>query len=99
MVSSPVAADHAARAKRRILIATSLFSAGLLLLIWTLIDGNALGWAARSIVERFVGASSPTSTLEAVKVRGIGKTAFDPMLSTLSIQFCLLGVRLSTSSV
>jgi len=37
--------------------------------------------------------------LEAVKVRGIGKTAFDQMLSTLPIQFCLLGVRLSTSSV
>jgi EmrB/QacA subfamily drug resistance transporter len=33
------------------------FSAGLFLLIWALIDGNALGWAARSIVERFVGAA------------------------------------------
>jgi len=33
------------------------FSAGLFLLIWALIDGNALGWAARPIVERFVGAA------------------------------------------
>jgi EmrB/QacA subfamily drug resistance transporter len=33
------------------------FSAGLFLLIWALIDGNALGWAARPIVERFVGAT------------------------------------------
>ena len=33
------------------------FSTGLFLLIWALIDGNALGWAARPIVERFVGAS------------------------------------------
>lgn len=34
------------------------FSAGLFLLIWALIDGNALGWVARPIVERFVGASA-----------------------------------------
>jgi EmrB/QacA subfamily drug resistance transporter len=34
------------------------FSAGLFLLIWALIDGNALGWAARPIVERFVGAAA-----------------------------------------
>jgi EmrB/QacA subfamily drug resistance transporter len=33
------------------------FSAGLFLLIWALIDGNALGWAARPIVERFVGGA------------------------------------------
>ena len=33
------------------------FSAGLFLLIWALIDGNALGWAARPIVERLVGAA------------------------------------------
>jgi len=33
------------------------FSAGLFLLIWALIDGNGLGWAARPIVERFVGAA------------------------------------------
>jgi EmrB/QacA subfamily drug resistance transporter len=33
------------------------FSAGFFLLIWALIDGNALGWAARPIVERFVGAA------------------------------------------
>src|SRR5215469_9743730 len=33
------------------------FGAGLFLLIWALIDGNALGWAARPIVERFVGAA------------------------------------------
>jgi EmrB/QacA subfamily drug resistance transporter len=33
------------------------FSAGLFLLIWALIDGNALGWAARPIVERVVGAT------------------------------------------
>ena len=33
------------------------FSAGLFLLIWALIDGNALGWAAWPIVERFVGAA------------------------------------------
>jgi EmrB/QacA subfamily drug resistance transporter len=34
------------------------FSAGLFLLIWALIDGNALGWAARPIVERLVGAAA-----------------------------------------
>jgi hypothetical protein len=34
------------------------FSAGLFLLIWALIDGNALGWAARPITERFVGAAA-----------------------------------------
>ena len=33
------------------------FSAGLFLLTWALIDGNALGWAARPILERFVGAA------------------------------------------
>ena len=33
------------------------FSAGLFLLIWALIDGNALGWAAPPIVERFAGAA------------------------------------------
>ena len=33
------------------------FSAGLFLLIWALIDGNALGWAARPIAERFAGAA------------------------------------------
>jgi MFS family permease len=33
------------------------FSVGLFLLIWALIDGNALGWAAWPIVERFVGAA------------------------------------------
>ena len=33
------------------------FSAGLFLLTWALIDGNALGWAAWPIVERFVGAA------------------------------------------
>jgi len=33
------------------------FSTGLFLLIWALIDGNALGWAAWPIVERFVGAA------------------------------------------
>lgn len=33
------------------------FSAGLFLLIWALIDGNALGWAARPTVERFAGAA------------------------------------------
>jgi EmrB/QacA subfamily drug resistance transporter len=33
------------------------FSAGLFLLIWALIDGNALGWGARPIVERLVGAT------------------------------------------
>ncbi|HSY57572.1 MAG TPA: MFS transporter [Bradyrhizobium sp.] len=34
------------------------FSAGLFLLIWALIDGNALGWTARPIVERLVGAAA-----------------------------------------
>jgi EmrB/QacA subfamily drug resistance transporter len=33
------------------------FSAGLFLLIWALIDGNALGWAAPPIVERLIGAA------------------------------------------
>jgi EmrB/QacA subfamily drug resistance transporter len=33
------------------------FSAGLFLLIWALIDGNALGWAAPPIVERFAAAA------------------------------------------
>jgi EmrB/QacA subfamily drug resistance transporter len=33
------------------------FSAGLFLLIWALIDGNALGWAAPPIVWRFSGAA------------------------------------------
>ena len=33
------------------------FSAGLFLLIWALIDGNALGWVSRPIVKRFVGAA------------------------------------------
>jgi EmrB/QacA subfamily drug resistance transporter len=32
------------------------FSAGLFLLIWALIDANALGWTARPIVERLIGA-------------------------------------------
>jgi EmrB/QacA subfamily drug resistance transporter len=33
------------------------FSAGLFLLIWALIDGNALGWSAWPIVGRLVGAA------------------------------------------
>lgn len=33
------------------------FSAGLFLLIWALIDGNALGWLAQPILGRFAGAA------------------------------------------
>jgi EmrB/QacA subfamily drug resistance transporter len=47
--------DH--EAKRLDYAGILTFSAGLFLLIWALIDGNALGWAARPIVERFVGAA------------------------------------------
>ncbi len=47
--------DH--EAKRVDYAGILTFSAGLFLLIWALIDGNALGWAARPIVERFVGAA------------------------------------------
>jgi EmrB/QacA subfamily drug resistance transporter len=47
--------DH--EAERLDYAGTLTFSAGLFLLIRALIDGNALGWAARPIVERFVGAA------------------------------------------
>jgi EmrB/QacA subfamily drug resistance transporter len=47
--------DH--EAKRLDYAGILTFSAGLFLLIWALIDGNALGWAARPIVERFIGAA------------------------------------------
>ena len=47
--------DH--EAERLDYAGTLTFSAGLFLLIWALIDGNALGWAAWPIVERFVGAA------------------------------------------
>jgi EmrB/QacA subfamily drug resistance transporter len=47
--------DH--EAKRLDYAGILTFSAGLFLLIWALIDGNALGWAARPIVERFAGAA------------------------------------------
>ena len=33
------------------------FSAGLFLLVWALIDGNALGWAASPIIGRLIGAA------------------------------------------
>ena len=48
--------DH--EAKRLDYAGILTFSAGLFLLIWALIDGNALGWAARPIVERFAGAAA-----------------------------------------
>jgi EmrB/QacA subfamily drug resistance transporter len=47
--------DHEARRLDYAGILT--FSAGLFLLVWALIEGNTLGWAARPIVERFVGAA------------------------------------------
>jgi len=47
--------DH--EAKRLDYAGILTFSAGLFLLIWALIDGNALGWATRTIVERFAGAA------------------------------------------
>jgi EmrB/QacA subfamily drug resistance transporter len=47
--------DH--EAKRLDYAGILTFSAGLFLLIWALIGGNALGWAGRPIVERFVAAA------------------------------------------
>ncbi len=47
--------DH--EAKRLDYAGILTFSTGLFLLIWALIDGNALGWTARPMVERFVGAA------------------------------------------
>jgi len=47
--------DH--EAKRLDYAGILTFSAGLFLLIWALIDGNALGWGAPPIVERFAGAA------------------------------------------
>jgi EmrB/QacA subfamily drug resistance transporter len=47
--------DHEAR--RLDYAGISSFSAGLFLLIWALIDGNALGWSAPTIVERLAGAA------------------------------------------
>jgi EmrB/QacA subfamily drug resistance transporter len=47
--------DH--EAKRLDYAGILTFSAGLFLLTWAMIEGNALGWATRPIVERFVGAA------------------------------------------
>ena len=47
--------DH--QAKRLDYAGILTFSAGLFLLIWALIDGNVLGWAAPPIVQRFAGAA------------------------------------------
>jgi EmrB/QacA subfamily drug resistance transporter len=47
--------DH--EAKRLDYAGILSFSAGLFLLVWALIDGNALGWAAPTIVKRFTGAA------------------------------------------
>jgi EmrB/QacA subfamily drug resistance transporter len=47
--------DH--EAKRLDYAGILTFSTGLFLLIWALIDGNALGWAAQPIVKRFIGAA------------------------------------------
>jgi EmrB/QacA subfamily drug resistance transporter len=47
--------DH--EAKRLDYAGIVTFSTGLFLLTWALIDGNALGWAAQPIVERFAGAA------------------------------------------
>jgi EmrB/QacA subfamily drug resistance transporter len=47
--------DH--EAKRLDYAGILTFSAGLFLLTWALIDGNALGWAAQPIIKRFAGAA------------------------------------------
>src|SRR5437588_10061099 len=48
--------DH--EAKRLDYAEILTFSAGLFLMVWAPIDGNALGWAAQPIVERFIGAAA-----------------------------------------
>ena len=56
-ISSFVTESRDHEAKRLDYAGISTFSAGLFLLIWALIDGNALGWTAPTIVERFAGAA------------------------------------------
>jgi EmrB/QacA subfamily drug resistance transporter len=61
--------DH--EAKRLDVAGIVTFSAGLFLLIWALIDGNALGWGTPAILERLAGAAALLGLFVVVEARQV----------------------------